>query len=291
MIAELLKIAGQCDGVRCDMAMLVLPDVFERTWGQRAPLFWPTATGRVRERVPGFRFMAEVYWDLEWTMLQQGFDYAYDKRLYDRLREGHARPVREHLLAGLDFQNKLGRFLENHDEPRAAATFAPGMHEAAAVITYLSPGLRFFHQGQFEGRRKRISPHLVRAPVEAPATALQQFYGSLLAVLRQPVVRDGQWQLLECAAAGDGNWTSDCFIACSWHAQDGQRRLVVVNYAGNQSQCSLRLPFPELGDRTVRLKDLVGPASYDRDGSDLVSRGLYLDLAPWGYHVFEVTAV
>src|SRR4029450_2959698 len=96
MTAELLKVAGQCDGVRCDMAMLVLPEVFERTWGRRAPLFWPRATERVRERVPGFCFMAEVYWDLEWTMLQQGFDYAYDKRLYDRLREGHARPVREH---------------------------------------------------------------------------------------------------------------------------------------------------------------------------------------------------
>ena len=87
MIGELVKIAGQCDGVRCDMAMLVLPDVFERTWGQRAPLFWPTAIQRVREHVPGFLFMAEVYWDLEWTLQQQGFDYAYDKRLYDRLRE------------------------------------------------------------------------------------------------------------------------------------------------------------------------------------------------------------
>ena len=44
MIGELLKIAGQCDGVRCDMAMLVLPDVFERTWGLQAELFWPKAT-------------------------------------------------------------------------------------------------------------------------------------------------------------------------------------------------------------------------------------------------------
>lgn len=132
MIGELTRIAGQCDGVRCDMAMLVLPDVFERTWGRRPPLFWPEATRRVREQVPEFRFMAEVYWDLEWAMLEQGFDYAYDKRLYDRLREGHARPVREHFLVGLDYQNALARFLENHDEPRAAATFAPGKHEAAA---------------------------------------------------------------------------------------------------------------------------------------------------------------
>ena len=108
----------------------------------------------MREQAPGFCFMAEVYWDLEWTLQQQGFDYTYDKRLYDRLRDGHARPVREHFHAGLDYQDKLARFLENHDEPRAAATFPPEVHEAAAVITFLSPGLRFFHQGQFEGRRR-----------------------------------------------------------------------------------------------------------------------------------------
>ncbi len=154
MIGELLKIAGQCDGVRCDMAMLVLPDVFERTWGIPSQPFWPKATHRVREQAPDFYFMAEVYWDLEWTLQQQGFDYTYDKRLYDRLRDRHSRPVREHFWAGLDYQDKLARFLENHDEPRAASTFPPEVHKAAAIITYFSPGLRFFHQGQFEGRTK-----------------------------------------------------------------------------------------------------------------------------------------
>jgi glycosidase len=184
MIAELVKIGGQCDGVRCDMAMLVLPDVFERTWGRRAALFWPDATRQVRDMYPEFCFMAEVYWDLEWTMLQQGFHYAYDKRLYDRLRDGHSRPVRDHLRAGLDYQNRLARFMENHDEPRAAATFPVDMHQAAAAITYLSPGLRFFHQGQFQGRTKRISPHLVRAPRETVIPELEHFYRRLLEVLR-----------------------------------------------------------------------------------------------------------
>src|SRR5262245_39300409 len=61
MIAELLRISGQCDGLRCDMAMLVLPDVFERTWGRRPDLFWPRATQQVRDQVAGFCFMAEVY--------------------------------------------------------------------------------------------------------------------------------------------------------------------------------------------------------------------------------------
>jgi hypothetical protein len=288
MTSELLKIAGQCDGVRCDMAMLVLPEVFERTWGRRAPLFWPDATRRVREHVPGFTFMAEVYWDLEWTMQQQGFDYAYDKRLYDRLRDGHARPVREHFHAGLDYQDKLARFLENHDEPRAAAVFTPGTHEAAAVITFLSPGLRFFHQGQLEGRRKRISPHLVRAPQEPRDERLAQFYDRLLAVLRRAVVRVGEWRLLECTPAWEGNGTWDGFLAFAWQSGANERLLVAVNYAGNQGQCYVRLPFADLAGRLVRFRDLTSPASYDRAGSDIAARGLYLDVPSWGYHVFEV---
>ena len=289
MIGELERIAGQCDGVRCDMAMLVLPEVFERTWGIAANLFWPKATQCVREKFPHFCFMAEVYWDMEWTMQQQGFDYAYDKRLYDRLREGHARPVREHFHAGLDYQNKLARFLENHDEPRAAATFAPGEHEAAAVITFLSPGLRFFHQGQFEGRTKRISPHLVRGPEEPIDQRLAQFYDRLLTVLRKPVVRDGRWGLLECLPAWEGNWTSDCFVAFVWQGPDGERLLVTVNYAPNRSQCYVRLPFADIGNSQWRLEDLLGDAIYEREGNDLQARGLYLDEPPWQASIFALT--
>ena len=289
MIAELSKIAAQCDGVRCDMAMLILPEVFERTWGIQAEPFWPKATRRVREEFPAFTFMAEVYWDMEWTTQQQGFDYAYDKRLYDRLREGHARPVREHFHAGLDYQNKLARFLENHDEPRAAATFTPEIHRAAAVITYLSPGLRFFHQGQFEGRTKRISPHLVRAPDEPVDQSLNEFYDRLLAVLRRPVIRGGEWQLLEPVLAWKENWTWDCFLAFAWSGSGEERVLVVVNYSPNRGQCYVRLPFSGLRDHRWQLRDLLGDAQYDRDGSDLEARGLYVDLRPWQAQVFSTS--
>jgi hypothetical protein len=288
MIGELVKIAGQCDGVRCDMAMLVLPEVFERTWGMPAQPFWPNATARVRDRSSEFCFMAEVYWDLEWTLQQEGFDYAYDKRLYDRLRDRHARPVREHFWAGLDYQDKLARFLENHDEPRAASAFPPGIHEAAAVITFLSPGLRFFHQGQFEGRKIRISPHLGRGPVEPVDATLQVFYSRLLAALRQPAVRDGEWQLVECVPAWDGNWTADCFVAFAWRGPRGERLVVAVNYAANQSQCYVRLPFADLAGARWQLQDQLSDAVYDQDGNDLQSRGLYLDLTPWQSAVYSV---
>ena len=144
MSGELLRISDQCDGVRCDMAMLILPDVFERTWGRKAQSFWPVITKKIREKNPDFLFMAEVYWDLEWTLQQQGFDYAYDKRLYDRLVEGHATAVKEHFCAAPEYQDRLARFLENHDEPRIASVMNNKNHEAAAVITFFSPGLRFF---------------------------------------------------------------------------------------------------------------------------------------------------
>ena len=289
MIAELGKISGQCDGVRCDMAMLILPEVFERTWGRRPEPFWPNAIASVRQQHPEFLFMAEVYWDMEWTMQQQGFDYAYDKRLYDRLREGPAQAVRDHLRAGLDYQNRLARFLENHDEPRAAATFRPGVQEAAAVITYLGPGLRFFHQGQFEGRVKRISPHLVRGPNEPVNTTIAQFYHRLLDLLRRPVVREGEWQLLECTPAWEGNTSCDALIASAWQDSGDTRLMVSVNYADHQSQCYVRLPFAGLAGGTWRLSDLLGTAQYDRDGNDLQSHGLYLDVPPWHCHVFEIT--
>jgi hypothetical protein len=287
---ELRRIAGRCDGVRCDMAMLVLSEVFERTWGIRAEPFWPQVTKTIHKAVPGFLFLAEVYWDLEWTLQQQGFDYTYDKRLYDRLEHEHARPIREHLMAGLDFQDKLARFLENHDEPRAAAAFPLEVHRAAAIVTFLSPGLRFFHQGQLEGSKIRIPVHLRRGPVEPADPAVSEFYSSLLDCLRDPVFRNGEWRLLDCRPAWDGNWTSACFVAFSWTGENGSKRLVAVNYSDHQSQCHVTIPWTDLEGRTWHLQDRMGPSVYQRNGSELVSQGLYLDIPAWSYHVFQLDA-
>ena len=162
----MIAIAGKCDGVRCDMAMLLLPEIFQRTWGVTPEPFWPKATAAVHAKYPAFTFMAEVYWDLEWTLQQQGFDYCYDKRLYDRLAGRPCRADPRPFARRSRLSGKLARFLENHDEPRAAAEFPWPQHQAAAIITFLSPGLRFFHQGQFEGARVRVPAHLCRGPVE-----------------------------------------------------------------------------------------------------------------------------
>jgi glycosidase len=296
MAQELLKLAGIADGVRCDMAMLVLPEVFQRTWGERSlptdgssPVdepFWPETIGRVKAKNPGFIFMAEVYWDLEWELMQQGFDYCYDKSLYDRLLSRDASAVRAHLWADLAYQNKLARFLENHDEPRAAHDFPQPVHQAAAVVTYFTPGLRFFHEGQLEGRRVKVSMHLGRRPEEAIDPILEEFYGKLLACLKRSEVRDGRWQLLEIRPAWEGNPTWDRFLAYAWEGRTGQRLLVAINYGPSQGQCHVAWPFVDMKGKKVTLQDLMHEARYEWEGDALLYRGLYVDLPAWGFHVF-----
>ena len=297
-IDELLQVANQCDGVRCDMAMLLLPEVIHRTWGNKslpAPgtppfdaSFWLEAIPRVRRRSPNFVLMAEVYWDLEWTLQQQGFDYTYDKRLYDRLRERDATAVRGHLHADWEFQKKSVRFLENHDEPRAADAFPIDVHRAAAVIAFLIPGLRFFHEGQLEGRRRRAAIHLARRPREPIDQALASFYRSLLECLKEGLVRRGCWRLLECLPACETNSTANQFVAFAWEGEQNQRLLTAVNYGPAQGQCFVRLPWEDLRGRQFRLRDRLSDACYDRPGDDLAGRGLYLDMPAWQYHVFEM---
>lgn len=289
MIRELEKIACHCDGVRCDMSMLILPEVFERTWNRRPEPFWPRAIQDIKKRHPDFLFMAEVYWDLEWTLQQQGFSYTYDKRLYDRLREGYARPVRDHFRADMDYQAKSARFLENHDEPRAAAVFPSEQHRAAAVLTFLCPGLRFFHDGEFQGRTKKVPVHLNRRPDEAVHSALVEFYEHLIACVNLNPVRNGAWTLLENTPAWEGNSTADCFVGFAWTNPQQVRLVVVVNFAPHESQCFLRLPFGDLPGRSILLEDLMGHEAYERDGTTVYNQGMFLNMGAWEYHVFRLT--
>lgn len=291
MLEELWQITEICDGIRCDMAMLLLPEIFERTWGIVSEPFWPGVIATIKAKFPQFVFMAEVYWDLEGILQQQGFDYTYDKKFYDHLRRGYVFSVREHLQADVTFQSHLVRFLENHDEPRAAAVFAPATHKAAAILTFLSPGLRFFHQGQLEGWQQKISVHLCRGPLQETDFKLQEFYTRLLHCLRHPLVRVGSWQLLDCYPAWSDNWSYHHWIAFTWQGVDDQRWIAVVNYADQTSQCYVRLPWPDIQGKTFWLDDLMSSTYYQRTGDSLLSPGLYLDAPGWAYHVFELTEV
>jgi glycosidase len=291
VVDTLGRIAAQCDGVRCDMAMLMMNDIFERTWGERAgprPAddYWPTVIPAVRSGYPGFTFIAEAYWDLEYALQQQGFDYCYDKRLYDRLEHEGAESVGGHLSGDLGYQHQLVRFLENHDEPRAAATF-PGPKEHAAAVTVLSQtGARLVHEGQLDGRRVRLPVFLARRPDEEADPELRGFYERLLAALGDPVFRDGDWQLGE-RGGWDGNGTWRQLLAWGWRGGDA-RKLVVVNLGETPAAGQVSLPWDDLRGTTWHLADASSGAVYERSGDDLRD-GLYVALDPWGWHLFDMT--
>jgi len=290
-VAETIaSIADQCDGIRCDMAMLLLNAIFERTWGQRAGQppkteYWADVIPAIKQEYPEFIFIAEAYWDLEWELQQKGFDFCYDKRIYDRLEHDNAESVRLHLCADPAYQDKLLRFIENHDEPRTAATFSPAKERAAAVVMSSIPGARLFHEGQFEGRKVRLPVFLGRRPTEPPDEALQAFYVKLLASVKASIFRGGEWKLCECEGWPD-NPSFQNLVAWSW-VKGSDRRLIVVNLSDSTVRARVRVLWNEVHGQIWRLTDTLSNASYDRDGDEIASSGLYVELAPWSCHFLQ----
>ena len=289
----LAGIAGQCDGIRCDMAMLMTSQVFARTWGRHAgpapdQEFWPEVLGTLRGRHPGTLLIAEAYWDLERLLQQQGFDFCYDKRLYDRIISADVAGVRDQLRAGLSYQSRLLRFLENHDEPRIASLLPVAAERAAAVTVATLPGGTLWHEGQFEGRRVRPPVFLARRPTEPPDARLAGWYRSLLASVAGRRVRAGRWRLLEASGWPD-NQSCRNLIGWAWDGDPGgDRHVVVVNLSGQPAQGRLPLGWPDLPGRSWELASLLGAEVYQRDGGELAGPGLYADLAPWQFHLLAV---
>jgi glycosidase len=288
MIRTLSTIAEHCDGVRCDMSMLALNEIFSMTWGPHlaewpAPgtEFWSEALAAV----PNFLWMAEVYWDLEWRMQQLGFNYTYDKRLYDRLEKSPPQETRGHLEGDYNYQSHMARFLENHDEPRAAATFHGEKLHAAAVAVGTLPGLRFYHAGQFEGKRLHPPVQLARVAVEPPDKVLQHFYGKILAISNHDAFHSGEWKLLDINSAGDD--THNNLIAYRWKLAN-QLFLVIVNLAEATSHGRVQLTGDLTGSQSYLLRDELNGPEYRWDGGAIVSGGLYVKLGAFGSHIFDV---
>jgi hypothetical protein len=286
----LTDIAAQCDGIRCDMAMLMTNQVFAKTWGGRTgpepnEEFWPAVIAGLRSRHPQTVLIAEAYWDTEWTLQQQGFDFCYDKRLYDRILDRDASGVRDHLRADLAYQSRLVRFLENHDEPRIADKLPGDAGRAAAVAIATLPGATLWHEGQFEGRRVRPPVFLSRRPGEPPDASLAGWYRRLLATVASHQVRTGAWQLLEVGGWPDNDSCRN-LLAWSWSAAD--RHLVVVNFSTEPADGRIGLGWTDLRGRGWTLTDLLDDRVFERSGDELADQGLFVALPPWGCHLLAV---
>jgi hypothetical protein len=272
------------------MAMLMLNAIFERTWGARAGArpateYWGTIIPAIKAKQPEFRFIAEAYWGLEWELQQQGFDFCYDKKLYDRMEKNTVESVRLHLLADRAYQDKMVRFIENHDEPRAAAAFPGAKGRAAAVAVLTLPGARLLYEGQFEGRKVRLPVFLGRLPAEAPDQELASFYSRLLKATNREVFRNGAWRPCERSGWPD-NLSCLNILAWCWDLED-QRHLVVINFGAQAAQALVHVPWDELRGKQWRLTDALTGDSYERSGDEMRDAGLFVDLGPWQCHLFQ----
>jgi hypothetical protein len=272
------------------MAMLSLNAIFERTWGFRAgerpqTEYWVEVISTIKKTHPGFLFIAEAYWGMEWELQQQGFDFCYDKELYDRLERGNAESIRLHLCADLAYQRKLLRFIENHDEPRAAAIFSPAKERVTALIIATLPGARLLHEGQFEGRKIRPPVFLGRRPAEPLDLRLHSFYTTLLELIDNPVFRDGQWSLCERTGWPD-NSSFQNLLAWSW-LKDGGRYLIVINFSDSTVQARVKIPWADVRGEAWRLSEVFSGVTYDRDGDEMLAPGLYVELGPWNWSFFQ----
>jgi hypothetical protein len=288
----LVGIAAQCDAVRCDMAMLMVNEIFANTWGGRvgaspASEYWPPIIDAVRSAVPGFVFIAEAYWDMEPTLQAHGFDYCYDKRLYDRLVHDTPASVRAHLAAGAGEQEHRLRFVENHDEPRAAATFGYAQLRAVTVVMSTLQGARLYYDGQLEAAQVRVPVFLGRGPDETPDPVFAAFAHRLLAAISVLDIHDGAWELVDTSGWPD-NASHEQLVSWTWTNPHG-RHLVVVNLSEHPAQARVHPSWAgELIGDDWDLHDLLGEEVYQRDGDELAVEGLYVELPAWGAHLLTI---
>ena len=293
MMKTLMALTRLCDGVRCDMAMLTLNAIFKKTWGRivskqnyKPPNdeFWNVCIGRMKDVCPDFIFLAEVYWDLEGRLQDMGFDYTYDKILFDRLYAGDAKDIREHLWADKDFQKRSIRFIENHDEQRAATALGQDKSRAAAVVTSTLQGVHFYYDGQFEGKRIKLPVQLGREPFEAVNSNILNFYTKLLAITSTEIFKKGEWFLLEALASGDGDDSYQNLLTWLWKYAD-DRCLVVVNYSDEIAYGRIKLDVNEYPEQ-IEMADMLSEKTYIRSAAEVYRDGLFIKLDPFRSHIF-----
>lgn len=292
VINTLIDIGDQCDGVRCDMAMLATNDIFAQTWnGYIGPPpaidFWRQIIPAARAVHPQMLFMAEVYWDLEHSLQSQGFDYTYDKRMYDRLIKGDAGEIGAHLRADLSYLQSNIRFIENHDEPRAMVTLGEDRQRAAAALICTLPGATLLHQGQLEGRRMKLPVQINRGPDEPKHPMLKRFYRRLLREVSRSIYHEGMWQLIELRQLHPADFSQNRLLVYSWTG-GGDFRLIVVNLGGEWARARIETEdCPKLASGSLLQYDILSETFARISGEALSQRGLELETPPYGAYIYR----
>lgn len=300
MIKELLKLSKYCDGVRCDMAMLLLSDIFFENWKDfpcpkdhvaTAKEFWFDAISKVKKANPDFIFIAEVYWHREEDLLALGFDYVYDKVIYELLIENRVNIINEYIKNVFPNLRNRFLFLENHDEQRSAHVFQLDKLKAVATLIYTLPSMKLIHDGQLEGRGYHHAIQLRRLQNENVNSELKTFYKKLFTTIKNSVIPKSYFKLLKPFPAWEGNLAYYNFIIFLYESEQLKKNLVVINLSPYQSQCRVKVESYDLPGKIYLIKDRLSDEEYTRDGNEMFNNGLYLDLKPYQSQIFDFIRV
>ncbi len=291
LLQRLLNIEQMCDGVRCDMVMLMLNKIFSETWGKYntfeypAAEFWPDAIRAVREKNPSFIFMAEVYWGLEWDVQEMGFDYTYDKTLYDRLLLSSPQDIQGHLTAEHLYQMRSIRFTANHDEADPITAFGREKSLAAAAIAYSIPGARLLTRSQVNGVPLRLPIQYAAAP-KFYDEEVYNFYHKFLDIINHPCFHGGQWVMKNPRKTHEHD--NSCLNVLSWvWTQMTTIKIVVVNYSEAPANCFLNIDkVPEA--ETLNIREEFTGTDFTMRSGEAKSKGVRLDLNAYEVKVFSV---
>ncbi|MCQ2817026.1 MAG: alpha-amylase family glycosyl hydrolase, partial [archaeon] len=291
MTNKLKRVASLADGIRCDMAYIILNDYFQGTWqtelnswGYTKPSteFWSDAIKEIKKTYPSTLFLAEVYGDYFKNLIEEGFDYTYDKELLDRFKSGHLDNTRAWITSMIPYNNHVCRFLENHDDNRAVTAFGGNykMTMAAAVGTYTLPGLRFLFQDQWFCYRNKLDVHLRRSYSENKIEDCEKFYKTFFTIFTDEIFKNGEWTYLN--VLGDSAWR---LMAWSWVGPSGNKRLVALNFS--QEQAGGNIVLSDLrGSGQVTLKELFSGVEYIRSADEIRDTGLVVVLESMQAQIF-----
>jgi hypothetical protein len=228
-IAQTISMFG--DGLRCDMAMLLLPEIFCDVWKnfpavgshRTSANFWNRTIPHIRQLQPNAELIAEVYWDREESLQDAGFDYTYNKRVTDFLMRGQDAELADFLYERRPaYLRRSVHFLENHDEQRVAAILPFRRHKAAAALILFLPGMALLHDGQLEGRTHFSRIQMNKRIPEEVDRSIQAFYFDLLQKLQKTHVRRGKPELVR-------SLLGHSLIVLRWAAPNGEEDFAMVN--------------------------------------------------------------
>jgi hypothetical protein len=147
------------------------------------------------------------------------------------------------------------------------------------------PGMRFYHQGELEGRKIFLPIELRRAAPEEPDAATVTFFSKILRLTNEDVFHCGTWSMLPVAPVGDS--TFENLIAYEWRSGTAWK-MIVANLSGNPAQGRIPLDDRVSPAKQYIFDDQLNAVPYQRDGNELHNSGLFVRREAFDAHLFDV---